>query len=552
MTQNNFMNSDGLLYLVQRLNTIITNKIGTKVDKKDGYSLISDTEIQRLSQVTNYNDTEVKSSISELQRKVDALEQGTYDDTELRNLIAGCRTDINNLKAKVTNWDAAYAHSQESHAPANAQANIIEKIKLNGTEVTVSNKEVDIPAVAKSFGTENANKNIVTDENGDVIAVDKIISINGTKENPIYTSELKKDTLYSLTGYIAYDESQKDKAEYIKYGYGGLNLVSAQNITQGYEGTYFISFNKGGFSIKKDGTRSYSPIVNEEIIGNYFHLWKYDTFVLGEDSWEGKFSVTAIDIVRNEGEVAPDTQYATDCILYPLSSIDDNWDNKTSIQYFVIPRHQVYSGKPFIATYDSSQNIDVTHPTYPWNKVEYILIDSDVPEWAKRSEKPTYTPEEVGAAPVGAQPNVIEQIKVNGNVVEPIDKVVDISIVTEIPEEYVTDSELTAKGYAVASSVYSKSETYSIQQIDDKIKGGVHYKKNVATYSELPTDAQEGDMYNVIAADEEHGINAGDNVIWNGVDWDKYSGVIDTSGLVSKTDAITNEEIEEIITQVMG
>lgn len=264
MTQDNFMNSDGLLYLVQRLNTILLAKLGTKVDTKEGFSLISDTEITRLAQVTNYNDTEIKASLSELQRKVEALEQGTYDDTELRNLIADCRTDIDNLKAKVDNWDAAYTHSQSAHAPSDAQVNVIESIKVNGTAVPVTNKEVDI------------------------------------------------------------------------------------------------------------------------------------------------------------------------------------------------------------------------------------------------------------------------------------------TIVTEIPDEYVTDSELTAKGYAVASNVYSKTE------IDNKIKGGVHIKGNVPTYADLPAEPSEGDMYNIIAADTANNIKAGDNVVWNGTNWDQYSGLVDTSGLVAKADAMTNEEIEEIITQVMG
>lgn len=45
---------------------IQTNKtnISKKVDKKDGYSLVSDTEITRLAEVKNYNDTQVKNDIA--------------------------------------------------------------------------------------------------------------------------------------------------------------------------------------------------------------------------------------------------------------------------------------------------------------------------------------------------------------------------------------------------------------------------------------------------------------------------------------------------------
>lgn len=47
----------------------------------------------------------------------------------------------NELKAQ---YDAAYSYSQEPHAPANAQENVIETIKVNGQAQSVSDKSVDI------------------------------------------------------------------------------------------------------------------------------------------------------------------------------------------------------------------------------------------------------------------------------------------------------------------------------------------------------------------------------------------------------------------------
>lgn len=43
-----------------------------------------------------------------------------------------------------SNWDAAYSHSTSAHAPSNAQANVIESIKVNGTAQTITSKSVDI------------------------------------------------------------------------------------------------------------------------------------------------------------------------------------------------------------------------------------------------------------------------------------------------------------------------------------------------------------------------------------------------------------------------
>lgn len=42
------------------------------------------------------------------------------------------------------NYDAAHKHSQAQHAPADAQANIIEGVNVNGSAVKIENKTVDI------------------------------------------------------------------------------------------------------------------------------------------------------------------------------------------------------------------------------------------------------------------------------------------------------------------------------------------------------------------------------------------------------------------------
>ena len=43
-----------------------------------------------------------------------------------------------------SSYDAAYTHSISEHAPAQAQENVIESIKVNGAALPVSNKAVEI------------------------------------------------------------------------------------------------------------------------------------------------------------------------------------------------------------------------------------------------------------------------------------------------------------------------------------------------------------------------------------------------------------------------
>lgn len=49
-----------------------------------------------------------------------------------------------------TNWGKAYTHSTAAHAPSNAQANVIESIKVNGTAQTITSKAVDITVPTKA------------------------------------------------------------------------------------------------------------------------------------------------------------------------------------------------------------------------------------------------------------------------------------------------------------------------------------------------------------------------------------------------------------------
>lgn len=57
------------------------------------------------------------------------------------------------------------------------------------------------------------------------------------------------------------------------------------------------------------------------------------------------------------------------------------------------------------------------------------------------------------------------------------------------------------------------------------------YKGSVATYADLPTTGQKvGDVWNVETADPDHGIKAGDNVAWDGTQWDILGGNHDLSG----------------------
>ena len=93
----------------------------------------------------------------------------------------------------------------------------------------------------------------------------------------------------------------------------------------------------------------------------------------------------------------------------------------------------------------------------------------------------------------GAQVNVLETVKVNGTALSVSSKGVNIDL----------------SGYALKSDVAQ----------------AVKHKGSVDTYAKLPTSPSVGDMYNVKTADSSKGVLAGDNLVWNGTEWDNMGGI---------------------------
>lgn len=98
-----------------------------------------------------------------------------------------------------------------------------------------------------------------------------------------------------------------------------------------------------------------------------------------------------------------------------------------------------------------------------------------------------------------------------------------ISTATQAALDGKADKATTLAGYGIADA-YTKTE------IDGMVASTFHYKGTKPTYAELPTEGNQiGDVWNIEQADPTHGVKAGDNVAWNGTDWDVLAGITDLS-----------------------
>lgn len=68
-----------------------------------------------------------------------------------------------------------------------------------------------------------------------------------------------------------------------------------------------------------------------------------------------------------------------------------------------------------------------------------------------------------------------------------------------------------------------------VEAVKESLSKIMVYQGSVDNYSDLPTNPQIGYSYNIKNADKTHGVNAGDNVVWNGEDWDNLGGAVDMS-----------------------
>lgn len=116
-----------------------------------------------------------------------------------------------------------------------------------------------------------------------------------------------------------------------------------------------------------------------------------------------------------------------------------------------------------------------------------------------------------------AQVNVIESVSVKGeSVVTTTDKAVEIDL-----DLYVKKGDISTV---------------------------LRYKGTVAVLDDLPAEGQiVGDLYNITNADAVHGVNAGDNLVWNGSSWDNLAGMVDLSGKVDKSDGKSLVDNLEIV-----
>lgn len=199
------------------------------------------------------------------------------------------------------------------------------------------------------------------------------------------------------------------------------------------------------------------------------------------------------------------------------------------------------------------------------NKPTIPKVTNDLTNELKANYDKAYTHSTSSHAPVGAQANVIETIKRNGVALTPTTKAVDINVPTKvseltndsgflnsIPSEYVTDSEMTAKGYQTATQVNTAITGKGYQtaaQVQSAINSALSGITGIdfQVVTTLPASGVKGTIY--LKSHGGSSDNIYDEFIWVNSKYEKIGTTdVDLSGYMQTKDAveITNAEIDAI------
>lgn len=189
-----YLDNNGLSHLLLKLKTTIPEWI------KDTFALKSELP----------TDTE-KAAWNNKVDKVEGKELSTNDLT-------------NTLKS---NYDAAYSHSTSSHAPSDAEKNVIVGITVNGSEVSPdSTRKVNMTVPTKVSELTN-DKSYAT-----------------TSQLPTKTSQLTNDSSYAttseVTSAIAAEVGKITGFEFVICGTGGYDTTTGFPTGTGSKGKVYL------------------------------------------------------------------------------------------------------------------------------------------------------------------------------------------------------------------------------------------------------------------------------------------------------------------------
>lgn len=438
----------------------LTEALAGKVDKVEGKSLVDDTEIARLKNVTNYNDTQIKADIKTNSDDIDAIEKA-ISEIEIPTAVSDLENDAEYVTADelagknyITAADipADYVTETELTSKGYLVANDIAG-KADKTELHSHTNKTILDGTTASYTTAEKEK-LAGLSNYDDSALTTAI---GTKANAseVYT---KSDIDTTVSGLNTAIDEKATKATTLA-GYGITDAYTKEQVDAKIAGTFKFMGEKS----------SMEELPADAKAGDVYQVGEKE-YAYDGDSWvELGFNV---DLTAYAKTAEVDTKLA--------AKLDTATFNTTIADY----------AKTQYVNEEIAKKADETH-THTTGEVTGLSE-----ALAKKADASTVTElsstvaAKANASDLTALQGTVNTIsgKVDTNTTEITKKAnaadvytktesdakyqVKGNYLTEIPAEYVTETELTAKNYAVKGSTLANYGITDALSTSSVIDGG--------------------------------------------------------------------------------
>lgn len=352
-----------------------------------------------------------------------------------------------------SNYDAAFNHSKTAHAPSNAQANVIETVKVNGATLTPNEKAVDVTVPTKVSQLSNDTGFITSYKdttyklgtpasatNGNA-TLDLTNNLDSSKQSIVVKGAGATKVTTDANGAIVITSSDTDT----KYSHpnSGVGAGTYKSVTVNAQGHVTAGSNPttlAGFGISDAYTKSQTDSKISSAVANAGHLKRsivsalpevakadehtiymvakaagavgsgdyngYDEYMLvisGDTKKFEKIGDSAVDLTNYATKAYAD-QSEADALSAAKTYANGLAKNYATAAQGTKADSAVQSVK--IGTTEYKSGTTVTLPAYPTT-----LPASDVKDWAKAATKPTYTKSEVGLGNVDNTADANKSVK---------------------------------------------------------------------------------------------------------------------------------------------
>lgn len=300
--------------------TDLQELVSTKVDKQEGKSLISDTEIERLASVDNYDDTTVLSDINDLKiNKQDKLTAGTGIKISEDNVISATDTqgggstwgsidgDIKSqedLQDELNTRGSKLEYTGSTLSLLNSNDEVLNSVNITSGGTTV---EVDIATVDKTGVVKPDGETILIKEDGTISTKDIVFPIATIEDLGVIKPD--GDT-------ISVDDNGTISANIPDVDTSNLANIDLSNITDlGLQNVLSTLAN-----VAKTG--SYNDLTDKPTIPNEYTLPTASTDVLGGVKVDGT-TISILDGVisvvtsSNTSDIELIQTTDANCLVFP-------------------------------------------------------------------------------------------------------------------------------------------------------------------------------------------------------------------------------------------